>query len=69
MMVNQLRYDSQYYGYLYSEVYSADMFARFQGNCLSKELGKVHARATCASRMLMLLLLVLPLLLTTYPPH
>jgi len=51
VMVNQLRYDSQYYGYLYSEVYSADMFARFQGNCLSKELGKVCARATCVSNV------------------
>ena len=34
-------YDAQYYGYLYSQVFSADMFMQFkQAGVLSKEVGR-----------------------------
>ena len=35
-------YDSQYYGYLYSQVYSADLFSAFEGKEFSAALGRKY---------------------------
>lgn len=42
-------YDAAYYGYLWSEVFSADMFeAKFKGNVLSKSAGREYREKVLA---------------------